>query len=1681
MNRTELLLVAALILGSPVHAAAQSSVTEETGKRLTQALEGDTFDAPSSELLASPGLAAEVSKRLAELGLTDPDALTPEQVLAACPDEGSQACKSIRRLLILRQALGGAKPGPSAPSGPNADPEGVRESLTQNAARSGGLKSLQAGAELSFDGAGARDAVGPGGGERLAIFVGDTTSAGTPDVSRGISPRAGRGRVELLGPTVNVVPGGPGAAGRFAIPGPVKAVGRTIGAVLSAVPEGIGAAYQGFSGSAALLTGTAMRVLGWGVEKGGEGVRGAGAWAGFNRVAAAGDWIKDKGLVAREAGSLTAGEGASLAAGSVVRGFNAVARPFTAPFSDKAPLDPTKGKLARTGAWVVDVFTDEKFKDLEPDYAGKTFAEAHSTDALADTRLKQAAAWGGGWGFYTTAATLGQSAGERFAQAVGTVLILRQLPASKALTGLGVGTMLYGSAEQAAHHNAAIASAKTPEDRTLAQNRALKAASDFLATLLGGRAASKGGDAGPGAKGDASGPKPHEVLGVSEGATAAEIMAAFRALAKRSHPDVNPGNPDAAGLFRAVAAAKDTMMAALDTPAAGAPGTSHVGAETRPAPPDAVAPTAAALRARKMAEGVPPQVQWANNTWDVEAVNPDGTVRLELEGSKDALYPLPLLSGSPVRYRGSEGQISSATQESIKVLLADGREVTLTAADLTGEAGKGLTVVRGGRELSARKADSDGTVRFSPLLPPGPPAVMRVPLQVLGKVPARLKGGEEKGLFDLTFDGGRLFATPRSPANGALPAVVTPEQVAGRHVELDSPEFGKVHVDSRRAALDRAARGTQKPTPDAASASPAFGALVGGKTLVGPGDAVLDGMVKHVGEVKGPLTTSLFELEVSDDGSAPGDRLLDALIAHAVGGPGKAPERVRIVFNNVRELDPRVAARVAEAKKVGADIEVVVPRNVSNDVQTVNHSKTLAGGDVGYLMTGGLSAKAASKVELGVSLPPGASRKLDEYLGLLAAPGSNTARRKAAAEDLARQGVVVNDPLLSQGGYLARAVNGLLHGAEKSLQVYVKELKDADSTRTLIERAREGVRVDVAVRNTDGIGEQSLKLMQDALSENPGLPLTLKVYPKKAGPLPHGNLIVADGSRAYLGTAFLWTSHMSGVMPGGRAFDHGVLLEGGDAARVHAQFREAVPTPEKDVLEVRDSGLWEKLTSAFSGTPARGGRAPKALGPEAEAAVKDLRAQTRAALEAEKGRLVRYLRVLRPGEDAGKAFDGLLSSADAMDIRLARPGELAAKASHVREKTTGREYVVMRTDVLGSSPEVRAAILTHELLHGAGFGEFTTHVVEAIIGGRGDAVSSDPHQVDQARLHKAMREGDLAGQVLKGYGVGKLAADGEPETLLRLKKESLKRARAAEAPADRRDALERVNEQRRAMGLRTPQDAPIVRQFERLKAGQKFTEADLAEALDLGRRVRAAGLPAKPFVNDLFYAAADAKALPEAGIMLRVADAAGGDAATRAKILDVFLAAAKTAGEPVDFKVGLFMKGMTGVQAGKFITVYTRDPVSARALVERLDAALADRGLPGAPPAEDFAFGRSGLVSWAAKGYKSREFSVPDGRGGFKTVRDDPARRPAVLDAMAHLPGMAPWVELAEATPQMARHREWTRGLEAAGREPAPQAPTAEQFKWYEEYVERGQEDTLDLQWKWAVVRFMAANPGFKP
>ena len=52
---------------------------------------------------------------------------------------------------------------------------------------------------------------------------------------------------------------------------------------------------------------------------------------------------------------------------------------------------------------------------------------------------------------------------------------------------------------------------------------------------------------------------PYEVLGVKKDATEDEIRRVYRNLAKRYHPDLNPGNKQAEARFKEISAAYDLL------------------------------------------------------------------------------------------------------------------------------------------------------------------------------------------------------------------------------------------------------------------------------------------------------------------------------------------------------------------------------------------------------------------------------------------------------------------------------------------------------------------------------------------------------------------------------------------------------------------------------------------------------------------------------------------------------------------------------------------------------------------------------------------------------------------------------------------------------------------------------------------------------------------------------------------------------------------------------------------------------------------------------------------------------------------------------------------------------------------------------------------------------------------
>ncbi len=52
---------------------------------------------------------------------------------------------------------------------------------------------------------------------------------------------------------------------------------------------------------------------------------------------------------------------------------------------------------------------------------------------------------------------------------------------------------------------------------------------------------------------------PYQILGLRPGATMAEINSAYRSLAKRFHPDLNPHHPDRFTRFEEITRARDSL------------------------------------------------------------------------------------------------------------------------------------------------------------------------------------------------------------------------------------------------------------------------------------------------------------------------------------------------------------------------------------------------------------------------------------------------------------------------------------------------------------------------------------------------------------------------------------------------------------------------------------------------------------------------------------------------------------------------------------------------------------------------------------------------------------------------------------------------------------------------------------------------------------------------------------------------------------------------------------------------------------------------------------------------------------------------------------------------------------------------------------------------------------------
>lgn len=201
------------------------------------------------------------------------------------------------------------------------------------------------------------------------------------------------------------------------------------------------------------------------------------------------------------------------------------------------------------------------------------------------------------------------------------------------------------------------------------------------------------------------------------------------------------------------------------------------------------------------------------------------------------------------------------------------------------------------------------------------------------------------------------------------------------------------------------------------------------------------------------------------------------------------------------------------------------------------NQKTIATPDAATLSTASFNAGMIKRIEAAVTLPPEVSKLYVEYERLAATPGGNKQRRADLLEELAKNGVVINDPQL-QRMYATRALNGLISGSQHHLELHMKETIEPEVMQTLIDQARPGVTVDIRFRGR--IEGESRRMLEEARLGAPDLPLDLVEYRGKI-PMPHLDVVIADDRRALVGTNYLWANHLETIQPTGRSFEHGVV------------------------------------------------------------------------------------------------------------------------------------------------------------------------------------------------------------------------------------------------------------------------------------------------------------------------------------------------------------------------------------------------------------------------------------------------------------------------------------------------------------------------------------------------------------
>ncbi|GAB0146753.1 stress-activated MAP kinase [Epichloe bromicola] len=212
-------------------------------------------------------------------------------------------------------------------------------------------------------------------------------------------------------------------------------------------------------------------------------------------------------------------------------------------------------------------------------------------------------------------------------------------------------------------------------------------------------------------------------------------------------------------------------------------------------------------------------------------------------------------------------------------------------------------------------------------------------------------------------------------------------------------------------------------------------------------------------------------------------------------------------------LDMLAESRIRVDSFLGAD----------GSTRQVMHAKGIVVDDQVLFSTGAvMDTKTITKANFSIELPNQAAKIFQSYVNEAAHGDATHERRAELAAELARLGVIINEPVAGLT-YVSRTQDALICGARLNLTLSLSELINPFSTRTLIHCAARGVDVMIQVRGLDAV---SLRLLTDAMARYPNLRLEDTNWWE---PRPHFNFIVADGAAA----SYLWSTQRNMVTTDG--------------------------------------------------------------------------------------------------------------------------------------------------------------------------------------------------------------------------------------------------------------------------------------------------------------------------------------------------------------------------------------------------------------------------------------------------------------------------------------------------------------------------------------------------------------------